>query len=48
MQWNALKRPLRPVHKSAPLLAAIVLRERITLPQLAGFGLGAGGIRVTV
>ena len=26
------------------LLAAIVLRERITRPQLAGFGLGAGGI----
>ena len=26
------------------LLAAIVLRERITRPQLVGFGLGAGGI----
>ena len=44
MQWNGLKRRLRPIHKSAPLLAALVLRERNTLPQLAGFGLGAGGI----
>ena len=26
------------------LLAAVILRERITRPQMVGFGLGAGGI----